>query len=87
MRWGKGRIPSASFSLDTEMVLLTGGANVGYLTLASRRKEVISIGDALVKSEQSSVRLVLPSSSNAHFSLLAADRLIPSTASWLSPPP
>lgn len=32
------------------MVLLAEGAKVGYLTLISRRKEVISIGEAFVKS-------------------------------------
>lgn len=43
-------MPSANRSLGTEMVVLLEGANVGYLTLMSRRKEVISIGLALVKS-------------------------------------
>lgn len=41
---------SASFSLGTEMVVEGGGAKVGYLTAVSRRQDVMSDGEDLVKS-------------------------------------
>jgi hypothetical protein len=59
-----GFIPSASFSLGIEVVVDEGGAKVGYLIEVSRRQEVMSIGEALVKSASQTMTPVnLPLSS------------------------
>lgn len=52
-------MPSASFSLGTEVDNDVGGAKVGYLTDVSRRQVVISRGEAFVKSAMISRYFVL----------------------------